>query len=87
MKEELNKILNKSLNNLEIYLSNGQSYSIYKPNETDAEAGKVELEESGARIIVAYEDGCTSETYIPYSNMTYFFAIYDCPKKDDTENS
>lgn len=83
IKEEINNYLNNQLDYLEIYLINGMSYIVYKPNQDDAEAGQITLEESGIRIVISFVDSCKQSTYIPYDNIVYINTIFECPQLEN----
>ena len=87
IKEEISNSLTNQLNYLELYLSNGMAYYVYKPNQDDIEAGQIQLEEIGIRIITNFADGCKHNTFIPYDNIVYVNSIFDCPRLDNVEES
>lgn len=82
----LNNLLNEELNSMEIFLSNRMTYSVYNPNNIDAdEFSTVTLTDNDeiVKITTVMMNGCKNTIYIPISEITFISTTKECPKIGD----
>lgn len=84
IKEELENVINEipftSMDYLELYVGSNV-YNVFKPNQEELDGGQVTLQENGIKVVTNFADGCTHYLFIPYTEISYFKIISDCPRQ------
>lgn len=85
MQEKIEILLGKECKYIEFNLKNGDSFSIYKPNQ--GEGNTVAVAEGLVQTIQNDGDGCIYENYFDVGQIAFLTGIYDCPEAVEEEVS
>ena len=80
MREKIENLLKKNCRYLEINVKNGDSYSIYKPNQEGSGNEFEILDDDFIKWTQYIDDGCTYENYFKIAEITFVTGLYNCPE-------
>lgn len=79
MKDKIQVLLDKDLEDIEFTLKNGDSLSMRNPNSGNQHTIEIEDEKNLIKWVQVFDDGCTYENYINIDDISFVTGIYNCP--------
>lgn len=79
MKNKIQGLLDKNLEDIEFTLKNGDSLGMRNPNSGKQHTIEIDDEKNLIKWVQVFDDGCTYENYINIDDISFVTGIYNCP--------